>query len=288
VARVTPIQTGQVQIKSRLVEPRFGPRPARLADVLADRNWSSRLPIFCYAIEHAEGLIVVDTGESSHADDPGYQPWWHLFARTCERRWVRPEDEVGPQLPAMGIAPESVRWVVMTHMHGDHAGGLEHFPGAEVVMSAREAEMAFARSGPVNGYFNSHYPSWLTPRTVRFDSDPWEGFDASVALTADGTVRLIPTPGHTTGHLSVVVEQEGHLVLLGGDACYSERALLAGTIDGVAQDGHAHRRSSALLRALCGRRRVVVVPSHDPEGPSRLTGSVFTEPAAHARTGASP
>lgn len=268
--RVTAIQTGEVQIKSRHVEARFSARPARILDVLADRHWSPRLPVFCFAIEHPEGLIVVDTGESSHANDPGYQPWWHLFAQKSERRWVAPEEEVGPQLVALGLEPDQVRWLVMTHMHGDHAGGLSHFPKAEIVMSGREAAMALARSGPLNGYFNSHYPSWLSPRTESFENDPWEGFDASVPLTADAAVRLIPTPGHTLGHLSVVVEHPDHIVLLTGDACYSQRALLAGTVDGVAHDAKAHRRSSALLQALCDRHRVVVVPSHDPESPRRL------------------
>ncbi len=276
--KITPIQTGEVQIKTRHVEARLGPRPARIAAVLADRNWSPRLPITCYAIEHPEGLIVVDTGESSHANDPGYQPSWHVFAQKCERRWVAPEEEVGPQLRALGCDPDAVRWLVMTHMHGDHAGGLGHFPKSEVVMSAKEAEMALARSGPVNGYFNQHYPAWLEPRKVRFDSDPWEVFDASVPVTSDGTVRLVPTPGHTLGHLSVVVEQPDHLVLLTADACYSERALLSGVVDGVAQDARAHRRSSALLQELCRQRRVVVVPTHDPDGARRLAETVFTTP----------
>lgn len=274
--KITPIQTGQVQIKSRHVEARFGPRPARIADVLADREWSPRLPIFCFAIEHPEGLIVIDTGESSHANDPGYQPSWHLFAQKSERRWVAPEEEVGPQLQGLNLDPEAVRWLVMTHMHGDHAGGLSYFPKAEIVISAKETAMALARSGPVNGYFNQHYPAWLSPRTVDFEGDPWENFESSIALTADGTVRLIPTPGHTLGHLSVVVEQPDHLVLISGDATYSEAALLAGTIDGVCQDGGAHRRSTALLRELCGRRPVVVVPSHDPDGPRRLAESALT------------
>jgi len=274
--KVTAIQTGEVQIKSRHVEARFGPRPARVADVLADRQWAPRLPIFCFAIEHPEGAIVVDTGESSHANDPGYQPWWHPFVRTSERRWVPPEQEVGPQLRTLGIDPGKVGTLVMTHMHGDHAGGLSHFPNAEIVMSAREASMAMSRTGPTNGYFNSHYPSWLSPRGVEFDRDPWEGFHASVALTADGSVRLVPTPGHTKGHLSVVVQRSDHLVLITGDATYSERALFAGTVDGVAQDERAHRRSTALLRELCARHRVVVVPSHDPESAHRLATSETT------------
>jgi len=274
--KVTAIQTGEVQIKSRHVEARFGPRPARVADILADRTWSPRLPIQCFAIEHPDGPIVVDTGESSHANDPGYQPWWHPFVRTSERRWVTPEQEVGPQLRALGIEPADVRQVVMTHMHGDHAGGLSHFPGAEIVMSAREASMSLGRTGPANGYLNGHYPSWLAPRRVEFDSDPWETFEASVPLTRDGAVRLVPTPGHTKGHLSVVVEQSDHLVLLTGDAAYSERALLDGTVDGVAQDERAHRRSTALLRGLCARQRVVVALTHDPASRGRLAESTVS------------
>lgn len=255
--KVTAIQTGVVQIKSRHIEARFGPRPA------------PPLPILCFAIEHPDGVIVVDTGESSHAKDAASQPRWQPFVRTSERRWVR-EPEVGPQLRALGIDLDDVRWVVMTHMHADQAGGLSHFPEAEIVMSAREASMALSRTGPMIGFMNGHYPSWLQPRRVEFDSHPWEGFGASVPLTSDGAVRLVPTPGHTKGHLSVVVECSDHLVLLTGDAAYSLRALFAGTVDGVAQDKRAHRRSTALLQQLCGRRRVVVVPSHDPATSGRL------------------
>ena len=271
--KVTAIQTGEVQIKTRHLEARFGPRPLRVADILADRNWTPRLPISCFAIEHPDGAIVVDTGESSHANDPGYQPSWHPFVRTSERRWVAPQEEVGPQLEALGIQASEVRHLVMTHMHGDHAGGMSHFRGVDIVMSATEASMAFARTGPVNGYLNSHYPDWLEPRRVDFDGDPWEGFPASVALTQDGAVRLVPTPGHTKGHLSVVIEQCDHLVLLTGDAAYSEAALRDAVVDGVAQDGRAHRRSSKLINDLCERHRVVIAPSHDPATPDRLAAA---------------
>jgi len=176
----------------------------------------------------------------------------------------------------MGIYPGDVRLLLMTHMHGDHSGGLSYFPDSEIVMSAGEASMSLGRTGPVNGYFNQHYPSWLNPRRVEFESDPWEVFDASVTLTRDGTVRLVPTPGHTKGHMSVVVEQSDHLVLITGDAAYSEQALFAGTVDGVAQDARAHRRSTAKLRDLCGRHRVVVAPTHEWDTPRRVAESVVT------------
>lgn len=271
--KVIPIQTGTVQIKTRHVKPRFGPRPARVADILADRSWVDPLPITAFLIDHPEGPIVVDTGESARANDPGYQPSWHPFVRTSERRWVEPEEEVGPQLRLLGVDPTTVRQVVMTHMHGDHAGGLSHFPAAEIIISATEASMALARTGPLNGYLNSHYPPSLQLRRIEFDREPWEVFEASFPLTEGGDVRLVPTPGHTKGHLSVVIEDAERLVLLTGDAAYSQRALLDGRIDGVAQDARAHRRSTAQLRELCRRRDVVIVPSHDPDGPRRLVES---------------
>ena len=278
--RVHAIQTGEVQIKTRQVEARRSARPARILDVLRDSEWTARLPILCWAIEHPEGLVIVDTGESSRAGKPGYQPAWDLYGRLAVRFFVAPEQEVGARLRALGLDPAAVRWVVMTHMHGDHAGGLPHFPGSEIVMSEREAAAALARTGPLNGYHNKHYPDWLAPRRVRFDAEPWETFDSSVALTGDGAVRLVPTPGHTNGHLSVAVETGDELVLIAGDATYAERTLLGGVVDGVADDARAHRDSSARIRELCRRRRVVFLPSHDPESPARLAARTTTTAAA--------
>jgi glyoxylase-like metal-dependent hydrolase (beta-lactamase superfamily II) len=267
---IHPIQTGWVQIKSKHVQSRNDRRPLRALDVLIDRTWSPKLPIRCWAIEHPEGLIMVDTGESSHANDPGYQPSWHPFMRFCERRGVAPEEEVGPQLQMLGLEAESVRWLVMTHMHGDHAGGIGWFQNAEVLMSETEAKMALAPTGPLNGYLNVHYPAWLDPTRVRFTDGPWESFAASHTLTADGGVRLVPTPGHTKGHLSAIVDRGEDLVLIAGDACYAEWRLLAGTVDGVAQDARAHRDSTRRIRELCTRRRVITQFAHDPDSATRL------------------
>jgi len=268
--RIHAIQTGDVQIKRRHLQARRTSRGSRVLDVLADRTWAPRLPILCWAIEHPEGLLMVDTGESAHANDPGYQPRWSPFARTCERRWVGPEQEVAARLRSLGLDPRDVRWVVMTHMHGDHAGGVGHFADSEILMSAVEAKLAFARTAPLNGYLKQHYPAWLRPRLLPLDTDPWESFAASHALTVDGAIRLVPTPGHTLGHLSVAVETGRTLVLLTGDATYSETALLRGDVDGVAHDARAHRDSCERIRELRRRRSAVVLPSHDPESVRRL------------------
>ena len=84
--KITRIQTGWVQIKRYHQQARYDTRLARAWDVLTSREWTKKLPIYCWLIEHPEGLAMIDTGESAHANDPGYQPWWHPFMQTCERR----------------------------------------------------------------------------------------------------------------------------------------------------------------------------------------------------------
>jgi len=273
---VHAMETGTVRIKTRQAEPRHERRERRLLDVLTDRKWTAPLPVSCYAIEHPEGMIVVDTGANTRAGKPGYEPRWHLLAQRAARFSVDAAEEVGPRLSTLGHDPRSAATVVMTHMHGDHAGGLSYFEGVSVLMTEREASIATGRGAEINAYFRRNHPRWLKPSTVRFDSDPWETFDASIALTCDGAIRLIPTPGHTSGHLSVVIEQGDHLVLLAGDAVYSEQQLQRGTIDGVAESAAQHRDSMRRIRELCTRRNVIVVPTHDPEGARRLAERRYT------------
>ena len=119
--KVHAIQTGTVAVKARQRSGK-GPGPLRLAFTLADRVWTDQLPIYAWAIEHPEGVIVVDTGETARVSDSGYFPRWHPYYRLGVREWVEPEEEIGPRLRAIGISPVDVRWVVMTHLHTDHAG----------------------------------------------------------------------------------------------------------------------------------------------------------------------
>jgi hypothetical protein len=62
------------------------------------------LSIYAFAIEHPEGVIVVDTGETARTSETDYFPSWHPYFRYGLREWVAPEDEIGPQLQRLGIA----------------------------------------------------------------------------------------------------------------------------------------------------------------------------------------
>jgi glyoxylase-like metal-dependent hydrolase (beta-lactamase superfamily II) len=128
--KIHAIRTGLVKVKLPQMEAR-GTGQIRLAHVLFDNDWSDWLPIYAWLIEHEEGIIVVDTGETSRVHESGYHPSWHPFFRLATQFSVAPEEEIGPQLRNLGITPRDIRQVVLTHLHTDHAGGLAHFPTAK-------------------------------------------------------------------------------------------------------------------------------------------------------------
>jgi glyoxylase-like metal-dependent hydrolase (beta-lactamase superfamily II) len=252
--RIHAIQTGSVAVRRRQRDAAEG--PLRRIKTLTDREWTEPMPILAWLIEHPEGLIVVDTGETARATQPGYFPRWHPYFRLGMTLFVEPEQEIGPQLRDLGFSPADVRWVVLTHLHTDHAGGLAHFPDSEIVVTHEEWAFATGRRGRLRGYPNRRWPDWLQPSLA----------SAPDALTAAGDVRLIPTPGHTPGHMSVTVETGDAFVILAGDTSYTEEMRL----DGVAPDAKAALATLERLRRLVAERSATYLPTHDPESVARL------------------
>jgi N-acyl homoserine lactone hydrolase len=107
--KIHAIQTGTVAITTKWREG-VGHGRRRLLNTLLDREWTEPLPIYAFAIEHPEGVIVVDTGETARVSEPGYFPRWQPFFRFAVRELVQPEQEIGPQLRGLGIRPQRSAW----------------------------------------------------------------------------------------------------------------------------------------------------------------------------------
>jgi len=168
------LQTGTVAIKERQRRG-VGHGTRRRVNTLLDRAWTEPLPIYAWAIEHPEGLIVVDTGETARALEPGYFTRWNPYFRLGVRAWVRPEEEIGERLRALGLPPAEVRWLVLTHLHTDHAGGLAHFPTAEILVTRTEYTAAAGGRRPRPG---ARLPPAAPARVVRAPPCPlrrWAG-----------------------------------------------------------------------------------------------------------------
>jgi N-acyl homoserine lactone hydrolase len=267
--KIHAIQTGTVALTSAWREG-VGRGRRRLAHTILDREWTEPLPIYAFAIEHPEGVIVVDTGETARATQPGYFVGWHPGLRAF-RVSVAPEQEIGPQLERLGIEPADGRWVVLTHLHTDHAGGLHHFPENEIVVTRTELEFAAGFRGRLRGYVaNKRWPAWFDPTVLELEPEPYGPFPGSLRLTEAGDVTLVPVPGHTPGQIGVLVDEGEHTVFLAGDSSYTQDLMLRGVVDGVGADDDEERLTHERIRAYAEVNPTVYLVAHDPETPARL------------------
>jgi glyoxylase-like metal-dependent hydrolase (beta-lactamase superfamily II) len=157
-----------------------------------------------------------------------------------------PDDGMPDQLRARGLDPSKVAVVVMTHLHVDHASGVSQFPGATFIVSGREWHAASEEKGLTGGYVRRQFDHAFDWRTLDFDGDDvssFASFARTLDLFGDGSVRLAYTPGHTLGHMSVVLRTRAGEFLVAADAAYTMRTLRESVMPYGAHDEHEFRRS---------------------------------------------
>jgi N-acyl homoserine lactone hydrolase len=275
--KIHAIQTGTVALTTAWREG-VGRGRRRLVHTILDRTWTEPLPIYAFAIEHPEGVILVDTGETARASQRSYFTGWHPGIRAFHE-WVEPQQEIGPQLERLGIRPADIRWVVMTHLHTDHAGGLHHFPDNDILVTRAELDFGSGLRGRLRGYVaNEHWPTWFEPTALELEPEPFGPFSESLRLTEAGDVILVPVPGHTPGQIAVLVEEGDQTVFLGGDSSYTQELMLRGIADGVGADDEAERLTHERIRAYAAANPTVYLVAHDPETAPRLAGRRLVHP----------
>lgn len=266
---IIPIRTGTIRIRTKhragdATQPLWRRRFA----MLTDREWTEPLPIYTYLIEHDEGLILLDCGETSRA---GFFPWWHPFYRFGTDMRVEPEDEIGPQLRAMGIDPQrDLKLLVLSHLHHDHADGLEHFEGTDILVTEENHRVSQGLKGTIAGAVPAQWPHWFDPIRATPDGPAVGPFPRSIALTEDRTVLAVETPGHMPGHLSVIVRADDTTYFLAGDATYDEDLLKRRVVDGPAEDVAVSLRTMDRIADFAATEPTVLLPAHDPAAERRL------------------
>lgn len=266
--KVHAIRTGSVKIKQAQVESQH-PGAFGVVDVLLDKQWTDWLPTYAWAIEHRDGVIVVDTGQSTYLLEEVRRSL-HPYIRSCALFEMAPELEIGPQLKAIGIGPADVTQVVLTHMHIDHDAGLSAFPKSRVRVAPGEIASARGLRGMITGHLPGRWPSWFDPGALELSDGPYGPFKASRRLVEDGSITAVATPGHTANHISVVVEDGDLTVFLAGDTSYSEALMLAGKVDGVSPDAARSAQTLSNIRRFAAERPLIYLPTHDPEAARRL------------------
>jgi N-acyl homoserine lactone hydrolase len=256
-----------------LAPPRFwdggGARIGAVIETLSTprKRWM-RLPIPAFLIRHpTAGSILVDTAfHASVATEP-HVNLGRAMASVYKIN-MHVEQAVPAQLQKRGIATQDVGLVLMTHLHYDHASGISQFPEATFVVDRGEWAAA-SHGGFTDGYrrrLTNHPFDW---RTVDFTSDhtsPYAPFANTIDLLGDGSIRLVRTPGHTKGHMSVLCRLAGGELLITGDAAYSRRTIAERLIPiFLSGDRRDYLRSlEEIRRYIEDNPDAVILCGHDP------------------------
>jgi N-acyl homoserine lactone hydrolase len=288
IERVSVVTTGHVQIRPDHEESSWRPTAWWL---LTSRKWTGPRPINAYVIEHRDGLVMFDTGQDrASVTDPDYFPGG--ITKVLYDRLGRFEIDAGETLSAglarLGYAPTDVGTAVISHLHQDHIGGLPELGHADIVVSQTEWETLSRPLPELRGLMTRHIDlpglRWKRIEPEPTDDAGLSPFGTRYDLFGDGSLVLLPTPGHTPGSMSLIVRRPGHppLVMV-GDLTYDVHLLESGRVPGVGSRRRL-RSASALINQM--RRRhpdLVVLPAHDPGAASRLAQA--TGVATITRTG---
>ena len=225
------------------------------------------VPVVAFLVEHpGAGMVMIDTGFHPSVAVSPRESLGRVSTLVFRDVEMRPEQAVPAQLRGRGLDPHEVGVVVMTHFHTDHASAMSEFPEATFVFATREWEAA-TRQGQLHGYYRPQFDHAFDYRTLDFDSaesDSFSTFGRSFDLFGDGSVRLVFTPGHTLGHLSVVLRLRDREVLVAGDAVYMEKTLKDGHLPHRMEDAHLFRRSLREIQLYARETPdALIIPGHD-------------------------
>ena len=242
----------------------------RFIGILLDREWAAPMPVWTYAIAHPEGLFVVDAGATpDYRDDASWEP--DRLAGWLVRSFIELDVSANETLPArlraLGLSPDDVRAVLLTHQHIDHTAAVPLLPSAEVYTTRAEDAMA-DQIGAMSWRWR---PEEARVRHADVGGTVFEaGLGRGHDLTTDGSLRVVHTPGHTPGSVSVRLRTDQGDLWFTGDTAFSYTAMHPDApTAGIHTDMPAVRRLQRVFAALRAEG-ALLLPAHDPTVPERL------------------
>lgn len=250
--RVEVFETGRMEIPGWSVF--VGGEGSRLMDQPA------------YLIRHpAYGDLLFEAGHHSNISrDPG-EHLGVIHTLGLMPMVQDPGQDARTQLQVRGIDPDAVRDVIVSHFHPEHVGAAEEFPKARIVADRREIDHGL--ESPDYNYVRREYDGIKRWHRLDFTATQAFGpFEGVIDLIGDGSVLVLATPGHTPGHVSLLLNLPEGPVLLTGDMAWTEGNIQTRSIGlpFVSSDGPSARASLGRLIAFQAQNpQVLVVPGHD-------------------------
>ena len=230
--------------------------------------------------------MLFDIGQDrASVTDPGYFPGGMtgvLYGRLA-RFEISPAESLSAGLGRLGYAAGDVTTAVLSHLHQDHIGGLAELDHADIVVSQAEWDTLSSPLPAMRGLMRRHI-DLPGLRWRRITAEPAEDpglapFRSGHDLFGDGSLVLLPTPGHTPGSMSLLVRRPGlPPLMMVGDVTYDAHLLEAGHVPGVGSRRRL-RETTAMINTMRQRNPgLVILPAHDPGAASRLAQAAGQAP----------
>jgi len=164
----------------------------RFSDTYAFDDLKVQFVFSCYLIKHGNNYMLWDTGHSMTAPN------------------VAPKISMVDQLAKLGVKPEQIQYVGISHYHGDHTGQVASFPQATLLIGQGDWN-AITAPKPAAGVNAPPFAQWIS------GGGKVEPLPADKDVFGDGSVVILNTPGHTPGHHSLLVKlrEKGNFLITG-------------------------------------------------------------------------
>lgn len=159
--------------------------------------------VTCLLVETNQGPVLVDSGFGTRDYLAPNRSMKFFLSMMRSRRDVN--ETALYQVQRLGYKPEDVNYILQTHLHLDHAGGLADFPHAQVHVLKAEYDHVFAHQNwEYHAEHWAHGPNWVLHE---LNGEKWYDFNAIKLDGFEPEIWLVPLTGHTPGHMAVVVKQ---------------------------------------------------------------------------------
>lgn len=251
--KIHVMHTGEVRVSPYLPFGGDNCNMLKASGLTTPKNEWIWLPVSVYLIEHPKGLILVDTGWHRNMPPEGFYDKKAQIKSLGSRILYHVNQgriplgkAVDEQLSEMGIMPNELDYVLLTHLDCDHANGLEAVRDAKHILCAAE-ELDCARKNSLIRYKKKWW------KDVDLHTFEWNGSEGpakkSFDLFGDGSIKMINIPGHCDGLCAVkITNEEGRYVLLFSDGGYATKSWKEMITSGVALDKNKQRLSLQWIR----------------------------------------
>lgn len=224
------------------------------------------IPVGFYVVKHPKGNVLFDTGNNDKLIDD--KNWWPAGLQGLKPA-MTPDMAIDFQLKKIGLTPDDIKYVVLSHMHLDHGGNAAKFPNSTIVVQKTEIQNAFwPEQGTGGPYIIGDYLPLRAPNSNYPNAQKMMQLDGDLDLFGDGTIIVKRWVAHTPGSQMMTVKLRNFgLAILTGDNVYFrenvDKSIAPNLV--LSYDPAGYYRAYEWIRMMMATQKADYFTAHDPD-----------------------